>query len=171
MVMSIWAKLGIGLVTIAAIAFAVWRVVVWYDTQIDLAEQRGSDAAYAAVELKTITTNSQLDGAAVAIRDDNNAKNAAVDTVVRTVLVRGPGKAAAACPSVAIAEAGGHVDVAPRAQDALAPVRDGEGTEFVTLPFAAVVGIIGDHDKLLNNEIARRKNDQVTADILTAQST
>lgn len=163
------AKLIGGFLLIAVLGFTVWRIVVWYDNQIDAAELRGETRAYTAIENKTVKTNAKLDGAGVAIRDETNAKNADVDVVVRTVLVRGPG-AAKACPVTPGGKAGVDQGVAPGAEDALASVHNGEGSELITLPFTAIVRIIGDHDKLVNIEAARRKNDQVTDEILATEA-
>jgi hypothetical protein len=149
-------KLLCGLGILLLVGLAVWRVVVWYDNQIDAAEQRGANLAYARVTDRVIDITGKLTDAADKIRNKANAKARTVTVAADDLRVRGPGKAA--CPAVAVTGSGGHVGTAGSADGAVAAVPGAQGSELIAVPFAVLVDFAEQHDKCLIEAWSWREN-------------
>jgi hypothetical protein len=164
---ELFVKLGLGLVTLLAIGFAVWRVVAWYDSQLDAAEKRGAAAAYARVEHRVIEMSRQLTTAAEALRSKAGEETRVVVAAADDLRVRGPGKAA--CPAVPVTSSGGPVAAATETGPAVAPLPDRTGTELVCLPFAGTVDVFEQHDRLLIESRSWRDNHTAQTKIISKE--
>lgn len=119
----------------AAILFAGARG--WYHGKLDDAEKRGEARAYAAVEQKARSIQAKSEALAAKLREQNDETNRRIDGDARTVLVRGPGKAA--CPA-ARSEAPRQPLAPGRPADAAVDrVPYPEWQQLIGLPFAGAV--------------------------------
>jgi hypothetical protein len=129
----VWAAIGL--------ALALWGAWTLHKRSVASAYAQGAhdgaERAYARVEAKALDLKQQADATAAKIRSRTDEASRAVDTVTRTVLVRGPG--AATCSNPAAPSTSGRVAPGGQAGPAVAPVPDGEGQQLVGLPFAPTV--------------------------------
>lgn len=166
MVISWKAKLIGGFLLLLALGFAVWRVLVWYDNQLDAAFDRGVAHEQARIIAKANRITTGINAAVEKIRSKANAKATVVTVTRDRVLVRGPGRAA--CPAVSGAVPGGHDTTLAPTGDAVAGVHHRQGTGLIALPFPVAVDIIADHDKCLIEAQAWR-DAKVARDAVIAQ--
>lgn len=164
---QLFVKLGIGLLTLLAIGFAVWRIIAWYDGQIDAAFARGETAAYAKVEKRVFEISEKLTVSANELRDKANAENRITSAAADSIRLQGPGRAS--CPAVTVAPASGFDDTITEPGDAVARLPYPERVDLIGLPFAGTVDVFEQHDKLLTEVKAWRENYRKQSEIITAE--
>jgi hypothetical protein len=165
MVMSIWTKLGLGLAAVLAIGFAIFGIIRWYDHQLDAAFQRGSDAAYAHVDKRATGIANQLTVAANKLKDQANEAHLATAVAATDLRVRGPGRAS--CPAPVDAGASGHEQALTAEADAGLAVSP---EHWARVPWDWLVTVIQEHDDVLTEADAWRKNDQAKSEIIAQES-
>lgn len=151
-------------ITIAVIALLI-AGTVWHQRHaraaLAAAEKAGEDKAYSniAAQAAELTTEANTLNAKIStnIRSKTDAENSRVVTQYRTLLVRGPGKAACTSVTGFPASAGGSEPSASQVRDSVDPVPAGGGAELIALPFAGAVAGAGEHDQLLNEDRAWRE--------------
>lgn len=161
---SIWVKLGLGLATLLAIGLIIWRIVVWYDNQIDASFQRGADAAYAKVDKRATELAGQLTASALKLKDQANEEHLATAVAATDLRVRGPGRAS--CPAPVDAGASGHEQALTAEADAGLAVSP---EEWARVPWNWLVTVVQEHDDLLTEAGAWRKNKDAESEIIAAK--
>lgn len=163
-VKELFVKLGLGVLTLLAIGFAVWRVMVWYDDQLDAAFDRGEKSAYAKVDKRATDLANQLTASANKLKDEANAEH--VDTAIAAtdLRVRGPGRAS--CPAPIVATSGGHQPAAAEEANAGPEVSPGD---WARVPWSWLVDVVQEHDDLLTEATSWRKDHQEKSEIITAE--
>lgn len=165
-VRQIFVKLGFGLLTLLALGFAIWCVVVWYDAQLDAAFDSGEKSAYAKVEKRAIQIADKLNASAVKLKEKADEASSIVASSADDLRVHGPGRAS--CPGVAIPISRGHVSPAAPASVAVAPMPGEERPQLAAVPFPQLVTVFEEHDQCIIEAQAWR-DDKVARDALIAQ--
>jgi hypothetical protein len=166
-VRELFVKIGIGLLTLLAIGFAVWRMVAWYQGQIDDAYDRGVQYEQSRNTARSNQITGRQNEAAAVIKDEANAK---VITIVRDAAdlrVRGPGKAA--CPPVAVASTGGPEAAVASPGDPVGGVHPPGGGSLAAVRWDDLVTIAEQHDRLLIEVVAWRQNYEAQSKIITEE--
>lgn len=159
---EIFVKLGLGLFTLLAIGAAIWGAMKWYDAQLDAAFARGEQSAYSKVDKRAIELADQLTAAANKLKDQANEERLDTAVAATDLRVRGPGRAS--CPAQVDAGAGGHQPDLAAEADAGSAVSP---ENWARVPWDWLVTVVQEHDDLLTEATAWRKNDQAKTEILT----
>jgi dsDNA-binding SOS-regulon protein len=161
---EIFVKIGLGVLTLLAIGLIIWRVVVWYDNQLDAAFNRGSEAAYAKVDKRATQLANQLTAAAVKLKDQANEEHLAIAVAATDLRVRGPGRAS--CPAPVDAGSGGHEQILAAEADAGLAVSP---ENWARVPWDWLVTVVQEHDDLLTEAGAWRENKQQESKIIATK--
>lgn len=162
---EIFVKLGFGLLTLLAIGFAIWRVIAWYDNQLDAAFNRGEQSAYAKVDKRATELANQLTVAANKLKDQANEERLDTAVAATDLRVRGPGRAS--CPAPVDAGTGGHEQApTPEADAGLAMSPE----NWARVPWDWLVTVVQEHDDLLTEASAFRKNETAKSEIIAAEN-
>jgi nitrogen fixation/metabolism regulation signal transduction histidine kinase len=159
---EIFVKIGLGVLTLLAIGLIIWRVVVWYDNQLDAAFNRGSEAAYAKVDKRATQLANQLTAAAVKLKDQANEEHLAIAVAATDLRVRGPGRAS--CPAPVVASTSEHQSTASDGAFAGPEVPAGN---WARVPWDWLVTVVQEHDDLLNEDTAWRHNYVAQSEIIS----
>lgn len=153
---KIFVKLGLGLFTLLALGFAIWRVIVWYDNQLDDAFNKGEASAYAKVIERTAATAAKLNSRAAELRGRANAQTDDVTDAAADLRLSGPGKAA--CPAAdPIGSSIGYQPPVAQTGNSVGSVHPPGGSNLAAVPWDDLVTVVEQHDKLLVDAVVCRQ--------------
>ena len=161
---EIFVKLGFGLFTLLAIGAAIWGAMKWYDAQLDAAFDRGEQSYAAKVDKRVIELANQLTVSANKLKDEANEERLVTAVAAADLRVRGPGRAS--CPAPVDAGTGGHQPAPAAEADAGSAVSAGN---WARVPWDWLVTVVQEHDDLLTEATAWRKDKQAEEEILAAE--
>jgi hypothetical protein len=144
-------KVWIALAIAAAAGALIFLGVRWYHNKIEAADAAGYARAEQDIAAKAKALKDKVDALTLKItqrlKDKNNEAHRRIDADVRTVLVRGPGKASCPGYSSVPAKPGGYVSPSGQPGAAVDTVPNSGGIDLIALPFAGAVGLAELNDK------------------------
>lgn len=164
---ELFVKIGIGVFTLLALGFAVWGAVSWYQGQIDDAFDRGVKSAHLQVDNRSSQITTKQNNSAAVIKDEANAKVITVVRAATDLRVRGPGRAS--CPASSDAGTGGSQPAIAETGDPVGSVHPSGGPELSTVRWDDFVTLLEQHDRLLIEAEAWRKDYQVRGQIIAEE--
>lgn len=164
---ELFVKLGIGLMTLLAIGLAIWRIMVWYDNQLDAAFAAGEKSAYASVEHRVVEISAELTASAEQLRSKANAETRDVVVAATDLRVRGPGRAS--CPAVIDASSSGPESAVAGTSNPVGGVHPAGGPDLAAVPWDDFVTLLEQHDKLLVEVVSWRQDYQAKSEIIAKE--
>jgi hypothetical protein len=165
---EVFVKLGIGLMTLLAIGLAIWRIVAWYDNQLDASFKRGEESAYAKVEHRVIDISAKLTASAEQLRSKADAKDRILIADATDLRVRGPGRAS--CPAVIGSSSSGSEPAVASPGDPVGSVHPAGGTDLAAVPWDDFVTLVEQHDRLLIEAVTWRQDYEARKAIIAKET-